>query len=610
MKSLACVMVSWLTVLTAAQERNEPFETLQQNLRRHCYTCHAGVVVQGGVDLSVARVASDIPRFRDRYEAARDAIDAHAMPPDDASVALGEPARQAMVEALDALLMVKTRAGPGAPTLRRLGRLQLRNSLRDLLGISTGDLSGLPADAAAERFDSIGDTMFVTPTHFEAWIDLTTEVIDDLQTQPEAMQALAHPRRATGRSGTAQVVAVVDDLLWRAFRRPAHDDELMSRVDLVVKARAAGATLEAAMRPLLQSVLLASQFQFRIEPQSEGGPRDLDDHELAVRLSYFLWAAPPDRRLRELAELGWLKHEDVLMAEARRLLAAPQARGFTDDFAAQWLGFRPILEHIVDFRRFPKYHPALREAMYEEVACFFDDLLRRNGPLIELLDARHSFVNQTLANHYGLDGIQGRAFRRVAFDDDRRGGLLGMAAFLTLSSYPLRTSPTQRGKWVLETLLDRPPPPPPPGAGTLPEDDQRKDGLSFRDRLERHRRDPSCASCHARIDPLGFALEAFDGIGQLRQEAQGRPVETSGVLADGTEIEGVADLRAWLIGHRRDFVIGFVRALATQATGRAMMAEDRPWIAELVDHHEARGHRIEDLILAVVSSAAFRQRED
>ena len=331
----------------------------------------------------------------------------------------------------------------------------------------------------------------------------------------------------------------------RAFRRPVEDDEVDRLMRLFRHADARGDGFEDAVRLALKAALVSPNFLYLVErDRSEAdGPYRVSDHELACRLSYFLWSSMPDEELSDLADAGRLHEPEVLEGQVRRMLADPKSRALAEDFAGQWLRVGNLAELAEpDKRLFPEFTPELRDAMAEEAVAFCHAIFREDRPVLELLDSDYTFLNERLAKHYGIDGVTGPEFRRVALKDRNRGGVLGMAAVLTLTSYPRRTSPVLRGKWVLEELLGTPPPPPPPMVKALPADDRVRDGMTFRQRLEQHRKDVNCASCHARLDPLGFGLENFDVLGRWRDEIKGEPVDASGELTTGEKFAGAAAL--------------------------------------------------------------------
>jgi hypothetical protein len=322
----------------------------------------------------------------------------------------------------------------------------------------------------------------------------------------------------------------------------------------------------------------------------------------------------PDKELSDLADAGKLHNPEVLERQVRRMLADPKSRALAEDFAGQWLRVGSLADLAEpDKRLFPEYTPELRDAMAEEAIAYFHALLRDDRPVFDLLDSDYTYLNERLAKHYGIDGVTGPEFRRVALKDRNRGGVLGMASILTLSSYPRRTSPVLRGKWVLEELMGTPPPPPPPSVKALPPDDRVKDGMTFRQRLEQHRKDVNCASCHARLDPLGFGLENFDVLGRWRDKINGEPVDASGKLTTGEEFTGIAALKAILTSSdskRELFLRNLTERLLAYALRRGVEYYDTPTVKEVMAELEANDHRATTLIVAVTRSFPFQHRRN
>jgi hypothetical protein len=326
-------------------------------------------------------------------------------------------------------------------------------------------------------------------------------------------------------------------------------------------------------------------------------------------LSYFLWSSMPDATLFALADAGRLSQPKVLEAQVMRMLTDPKARALSEQFVGQWLGIRTLGSVAApDPQKFPEFTPALREAMVAEPSEFFAGLLREDRSLLELLDSDYTWVNAELARHYGLDGVSGKTFVRVSLPDRRRGGVTGMAAVLTQTSYPQRTSPVLRGKWLLEEVFGTPPPPPPPLVATLSANDEKRDGQTFRQRLEQHRKNPNCAACHARLDPLGFALENFDPIGRWRTEVSGETVDASGQLPGGEAFVGPEALKKVLGARKQLFVRHLTEKMLAYALGRGVEYYDIPAVKHISEAVANDGHRAPRLILEIVRSAPFRLR--
>ena len=364
------------------------------------------------------------------------------------------------------------------------------------------------------------------------------------------------------------------------------------------------------MKLALRAVLVSPRFLFRVEKDRAGMKEwKVDDFELASRLSYFLWSSMPDSQLLSLAAKSELGKPEILRAQVVRMLKDKRSLALAENFAGQWLGFEKMREEVKpDKDRFPNFGFSLRVAMYREPLLFFDSLVKENGSVLGLLDSNTTFLNEELARHYRVPGVTGRAMRRVTLKSPLRGGVLGMGSTLALTSMPLRTSPVKRGMYVLDTLMGTPPPPPPQDAGTLPADDKQPDGLTFRQRLELHRRDPRCANCHKRLDPLGFALENFDAVGQWRTTEHGVPVDSTGKLPDGTVVGGIADLKAHLMANRDPFARNLTEKMLAYALGRGVEYYDRPTVEALKKRLVEGDYRMHSLILGIAESYPFQYR--
>jgi hypothetical protein len=422
--------------------------------------------------------------------------------------------------------------------------------------------------------------------------------IDWIEIEGPVSPADAKPREIFQSDAKAALTA----FLPRAFRRPLREGELEKHLALYEKTRTRGESHEQSLKLAFAAALTAPSFLFRDELR----PGKLDDHQLASRLSYYLWMTMPDDELRALADAGKLRDDATLRAQVKRMMASEKARAFTSTFLGQWLGFAGLgSEHVPDAKKFRDFTPSLAEAMRLEPVLVFENLLRSGGSLTSLLDSRETFANADLAAIYGLD-VSGEAMQQVKFADDKRAGLLGMAAVLTASSTPNRTSPVIRGKWVLETLLGRKLAEPPADAGQL--DDKAGDrGKTLREELAAHRRNESCASCHDKIDPIGFGLENFDAIGRFRSQEAGKPVDASGTLPGGIDINGPAELRGAIQKHHTDeFLRNITQRLTAFALGRALKPQDEGLIRELLAAMKQHDHRADALIESIVLSEAFR----
>jgi hypothetical protein len=377
------------------------------------------------------------------------------------------------------------------------------------------------------------------------------------------------------------------------------------------RVRAEGAGFERSVKTALQAVLVSPHFLFRGEiqpdPDNPRARRPLDDFSLASRLSYFLWSTMPDARLFELAGKKRLRKE--LGAEVRRMLQDPKSRQFVENFGGQWLQIRNLDQVQPDAEVFPSFDADLRAAMRTETEMFFSSLLVENRSVLDLLAGEYTFLNERLARHYGIAGVQGTEFRKVSLKGTGRAGVLTHASVLTITSNSTRTSPVKRGKWVLENLLAQAPPPPPPTVPPLDETKQAATAASLRQRMEQHRADPLCSSCHSIMDPIGFSLEHFDGIGAWREKDGAFPVDASGLLPSGEKFEGAEGLTRLLSEKRRDqFLRCLTEKVLTYSLGRGLEYYDRCALDRITERVARDKYRFSSLILAVVESVPFQMR--
>ena len=428
---------------------------------------------------------------------------------------------------------------------------------------------------------------------------------------PESRRRLFVCRPAAGAPEAPCARRILTALARRAYRRPVTDADVDPLMRLFAMGRADGGSFDHGIEMALSGVLVSPSFLFRA-PAAPAGARPGDVYrlaglDLASRLSFFLWSSIPDEELLQAAEQGMLGSPDELSRQIGRMLADPKARALVENFAGQWLHLRNVADWTPDPERFPHFDDGIRHAFQRETQLFLEHVIRDDRSVLELLDADYTFLNEGLADFYGIDGVEGGYFRRVPLAGTGRGGILTQGGVLMVTSYPTRTSPVLRGKWILENLLGAPPPPPPPDVPEL-EADAGSSAGGLRAALERHRANPACAVCHARLDPLGFALENFDAVGAYRAEEEGVAVDASADLPDGTVIAGADGLRAMLLDRRQEFVEALAEKLLTYAIGRGLEAHDRPAVREIRRRVESDGYRFSALVSAVVDSVPFRMR--
>lgn len=406
--------------------------------------------------------------------------------------------------------------------------------------------------------------------------------------------------------------SILAPLARHAYRRPINEDDIIPLLSFFNSGYATG-DFEGGIQSALERLLVDPEFLFRIERDPvgmmPGTPYHLSDLELASRLSFFLWSSIPDEALLAVAERGELSDPETLEKQVRRMLADPRASALVDNFAGQWLSLRSVAGIQPDPNLFPEFDENLRVAMRRETELLLTDQLSRDLSVVDLLRADYTFLNERLAQHYGIAGVLGSHYRRVPLPDNRRGGLLGHSSILAVTSYGNRTSPVLRAKWLLENVFGTPPSPPPPDVPALPDAGSADAPRTVRDRLAQHRRSPACAICHAPMDPLGFALENFDAIGRWRTTDAGLPVNASAVLADGTtSFEGPAGLRRVLLERSTQFVETVTERLLTYALGRGLEYYDRPIIREITREAATSNYRWSSLILGIVESTPFQMR--
>ena len=404
---------------------------------------------------------------------------------------------------------------------------------------------------------------------------------------------------------------ILSNLARRGYRGPVTPEDINPLIGLFSEGRKDGGSFEHGIEMALSGLLVSPRFLYRSPALPEGGNvndiYELSDIDLASRLSFFLWSSIPDEELLLIAEEGNLKKPEILSAQIDRMLTDPKARALVDNFGGQWLHLRNVQDWTPDPERYDYFDNSLRYAFQQETELFIANMIKEDRSILDLIDADYTFVNERLAEYYGIDGVEGGYFRRVPLIGTGRGGLLGQGSILMVTSYPTRTSPVLRGKWVLENLLGSPPPPPPPDVPALDDSAEISAG-SLREALEQHRANAACAVCHDRLDPLGFALESFDAVGRKRVTEHGLEVDDTGSLPDGTVVDGIDGLRNVLMMRKDEFVETFAEKLLTYAIGRGLEPSDRSTLREIRRTVEASDYRFSALVGGIVGSVPFRMR--
>jgi hypothetical protein len=402
---------------------------------------------------------------------------------------------------------------------------------------------------------------------------------------------------------------VLSRLASRAYRRPASKEEVDRLVQLAAQIRDAGGSYEEGIQVALQAILVSPHFLFRVErpaAKDAKGSTLINQYELASRISYFLWSSMPDDELLLLAHQGQLRDRKKLLDKVARMMQDPRANQFVENFAGQWLQLRNLDIVKPDTRVFRAFDDDIRQLMRRETLTFFAGVMRENLPITTLIDADFTYLNEQLAQYYGIRGVTGDNFRRVSLAGTARGGLLTHASVLTVTSNPTRTSPVKRGKWILDNLLNTPPPPAPPN---VPELDKGRLVGTLRQRMEQHRKNPACAACHNMMDPLGFALENFDGVGQWRTRDGRDEVDASGSLPDGTEFRGVEELRQLLVTERKDqFTRALTEKMLIYAIGRGTEYYDKCAVDQIVAYVQENDYKFAYLIAGIIASDPFQKQ--
>ena len=577
-------------LLAALLLQDEFVQRVLPAVKKYCVSCHGPDKKKGDLDLSVFLTSNDALQKPEIWKLAVEKVNAFEMPPKgkpepshDDKAFLNRWFDKLPKAKLDCSQLASdrnTRFYRGYVMSRRLNRSEVELTLRDLLGV---DLKiDFPSDGSGgEGFDTNGDTLFTSPILVEKAIDA-------------AEKALAAARLPQDASLAA--------FARRAWRRPVAPEEVERLLPLVKR--------DPSLKLARTAILVSPHFLFLVEPEPEKeGVVPLGPHPLAARLSYFLWSSMPDEALSWRADGGDLAHAESVREEVRRMSRHPRARALGEQFALQWLELDPLGRTVrPDPKKFPEFDDALAADMKEEVVRLFQEIVREDRSLLELIDARHTWVNERLAKLYGIEGVKGPEMRRVELDSRARGGLLGMAAVHAVSSFPFRTSPVLRGKWILESLLGSKVAPPPPDAGTLSEVGPETTSQTLRQRLEKHRTKPDCAACHNRMDPLGFGLENFDVLGRWRTSDNGLPVDVQGTLPSGEKFEGAAGLKQVILKRKDEVMRHLAKKMLGYALGRQLNKFDDCVVDDTMKALKANNYRASALIETIALSYPFRHR--
>jgi hypothetical protein len=595
-----------------------PFDfdrSIRTLLNKYCYRCHNEEKKKGNINLSKDENPRMIFENPKAWTTAIEALEGKAMPPKKETQP-PDADRKLLVDFLKKTLNsldCEHPRDPGKPSVRRLNRTEYDNSIRDLTGLDLHLGDDFSPDASSYGFDNIGEALALSPVlveqYHEAARKLLAELIDGKARHPDAYQKVFFLQGGEEKNAARRII---ERFATRAFRRPADPAFIDRLLDLYDRARQKGQDPVASIRPMLTAVLISPRFLLRLESARPDvhGPYPIDDYDLATRLSYFLWSSPPDEELLTLAARKALGTPETLEAQTRRMLGDPRSQALVDNFMGQWLQLRGLSTHAPDVKKFPEFTETLRAAMRNELSLFLGEIVRKDRPLTELVDADYTYANEELAKHYGIEGVKGPELRRVVLQDHRRGGVITSAAVLMLQSDPERNNVPRRGNYIAASILGAPPPPPPPDIPALEDSKTAGKAQTLRQLLDLHRSKPECFTCHSRIDPLGFSLENFDAIGRWRDTDAGAPVDASGVLPDGKAFRGPVELKEILLSRRDEFTRTLSTNLLIYALGRGLQREDDCVVHAAQEAAAKKEYRFSSLVVTIVQSFPFRNRRN
>lgn len=583
-------------------------------LKTYCLSCHSSKrPTEAGVNFAPALKTPGHSAFSQLWKKSNARVKAHDMPPEHADKQPADAERQMFVDWLAKVKFLST-PDPGQFVIRRLTKTEYANTLHDLFGVERAIASDLPDEVSGE-----GYLNSLSPLQVELYLAIADKVLDRVLS-PDGTPPTDMQKRLFGEAPAPEIDArttareVARSLARKAYRRPPSPGEVDVLVEVFDLGRQNKLAYEASLRLMLKAVLVSPQFLFITpseEIQSDADIVPLDDYQLASRLSYFLWATMPDDELMALADSGKLSEPPILKAQAKRMLEDSRSRALFDGFGAQWLGLGDLVSRTFDPVQFPQMTGELRSAMYDEARLFFESIVRENRNVITFVDGDYTFLNETLASIYRLEGtVTGPAMRRVQLSDGNRGGILGMPGILAATSFPNRTSAVKRGVWVLEQVLGDHVPSAPPDVPALEKQDPAAvANLTLRQRTELHRTNPVCANCHNTLDPIGFGLENFDAIGRWRdREENGGVIDASGELPGGKRFSSPKELKALIAGRREDFSRNLVERLLAYALCRRLEGYDEIVVDALIQEIAEDEYRMQTLISAIVTSYPFTHR--
>lgn len=588
-------------------------ECVEPFFKSYCTDCHGIHRMEGGINFAPTLVAPGSPSSAKSWKQALANIKTHDMPPADAKKQPSDEERQMFVDWMQTIKFLSPK-DPGEFVIRRLTKVEYGNTLRDLFGVDPTIASELPDEVFGEGYLNT-----LSPLQSEQYLAIANEVLERIfaskdQPPTEMQKRLLGDVPAPGSDHRSAARNVASQLARSAYRRPASEAELDLLLRVFDLAQQNQLDYTASLRLMLKSILVSPQFLFITpaqEPQAGQTIVQLDDYQLASRLSYLLWATLPDAELSALADNGTLHEPTVLQAQVKRLLDDPRSRALFDGFGAQWLGLLELKSKTFDTTLFPQMTDEMRRAMVDEARLFFDSMIRENRSVIDFVESDYTFLNGTLAALYGLEKtVTGPEMRKVQLEDRNRGGILGMPGVLAMTSFPNRTSPVKRGVWVLEQVLGEHVPPAPPNVPPLEKQDKQAiENLTLRQRTELHRTNAVCANCHKILDPIGFGLENFDAIGRWRdQDDTGGAIDAAGELPGDKRFSSPRELKAIIAARKEELARNLTRKLLAYALCRQLEGYDEIVVDQLMESLSKDEYRMQSLITEIVTSYPFLNR--
>nr|MBI1231957.1 DUF1592 domain-containing protein [Cytophagales bacterium] len=622
-----------------AQETLDYTKDIIPTLKTHCYSCHNVGNSKGGINLEKYEEEGRIIKDGQLWLHVIDQVKTKAMPPSH-KPPLSPEDYHVLVDGINDILVKSLQnKTPGKVIIRRLNHAEYHYTVLDLTGVSYDAKNRFPSDGSGgSGFDNQGGSLFFTPLKMERYYDAAEEIVETLYLDGEKWKKLVpfeyhltwwqklvnwaksilftsyNPVNPPEKAAESVIYPFASHA-YRRFLKAGEKEKLMNLFDKVYSSNHPMPNPERFNRSIsevFKAILIAPSFLYKMEEEPDvEKPVPLSDFEMATRLSYFLWSSMPDQELFELASAGRLQDDAILEQQVSRMLEDPKAIRFAESFVTQWLGITKLKDPnapLGDLAKFPLFTEAIKDAMYRETTAYFYHILKEGGNFLELIKSDYTFLNEDLAEFYGVPGVQGKEFQQVNLAGGTRGGLLGMGSVLAVTSLPTRTSPVLRGKWVMEEILGISPPPPPPDVSELPDDEGLHEDLGLRALLERHRSNPACQSCHEKMDPLGIGLENFDAVGRWRDSYGNIPIDASGVLSTGEKFKGPEDLKLLLLDEKEKFSRNLTIKFLSYAVGRGVLFTDETAIRELSDNLVLNNFEPKGFISELVKSYPFRMK--